>query len=330
MDITRRTALGGLAASLAWPVLAKEAPLAPGALLKPDREEMVRVPGGRVYVRINGDLSGPRPPIVLLHGGPGSSHWYSLNATALADERAVILYDQLDSGRSDHPNDARNWHLPRFVAELEAIRSALRIRGWHALGTSWGAMVVLDYASRRPNELASAILSSPAVSAKAWIRDANHLIAAMPRKTRDLLIACGSARHPPQTECDAATDAFYRRHLNRHDPPAAVEAYRRAMPESFNPKIYREMWGPEEFRATGTLKNFDMTRVLTRLNGSRTLFVAGQFDEAVPSTVAAYARKAGATFREVPNAGHLAMNDNPMAYLGILRPWLRSRDPKVI
>lgn len=330
MTITRRTALAGLAAAISSPVVGKAATLVAGARIKPDREEMVTVPGGRVYVRINGNLRGPRPPVVLLHGGPGSSHWYFLNATSLANERAVILYDQLDSGRSQHPNDPRNWQLPRFVSELQAIRTALQIARWHALGTSWGSMVVLDYAARRPRELASAILSSPAVSARTWIQDAKRLIAAMPPRTRDLLLACETPGRVAKSDCDDATEAFYREHLNRYDPPSQVEAYRNAMPESFNPKIYNEMWGPEEFRAAGTLKNFDMTKLLTRLDGSRTLFVAGQYDEAVPSTVASYARRAKANFREIPNAGHLAMNDNPVAYLAILRRWLRSRDPTAI
>ena len=84
-----------------------------------------------------------RPPIVMLHGGPGSSHWYFLNATALAGERAVILYDQLDSGRSETPGDARNWQVPRFIAELEAIRNFPRIEAlacaWRQLGRHGGA-----------------------------------------------------------------------------------------------------------------------------------------------------------------------------------------------
>ena len=63
----------------------------PGLRVGPEQEEMVPVEGGHIYVRINGDLHNDRPPIVLVHGGPGSSHWYFLNATALVDERAVIL-----------------------------------------------------------------------------------------------------------------------------------------------------------------------------------------------------------------------------------------------
>jgi len=74
-------ALAGAAAAGAGARSAVKQPLGtilPGMTVKPDREAMVPVSGGRVYVRVNGNLEGPRPPLVLLHGGPGSSHWYVL------------------------------------------------------------------------------------------------------------------------------------------------------------------------------------------------------------------------------------------------------------
>ena len=55
--IGRRGFLGGVAASaLAGPALAR----LPGIRFEPDRELMVPVEGGRIYVRVNGDLAGPR------------------------------------------------------------------------------------------------------------------------------------------------------------------------------------------------------------------------------------------------------------------------------
>ena len=39
----------------------------------PDKELMVPVKGGRIYVRVNGDIAGPKAPIVLIHGGPGGT-----------------------------------------------------------------------------------------------------------------------------------------------------------------------------------------------------------------------------------------------------------------
>jgi len=302
------------------------APVLPGIRLRPEREAMVPVEGGHIYVRINGDLDNDRPPIVMAHGGPGSSHWYFLNATALAEDRAVILYDQLDSGRSDNPNDPANWRVERFVDELEAIRAHFGIARWHMLGTSWGGTIALEYGARRPDGLAGLILQSPLVSTAIWLRDANRLKDAMPSAIRDLLYLCDTPGAASETDCDAATEAFYRRHIQLYDPAPEIAAYRAALPRSFNAAIYNHMWGRAEFTASGTLKDYEGTPLLARLDGKRTLFLTGEADEAIPETVAEFARIAGADFAVVPDAAHFAMNDNPSAYLAILRPWLLRQD----
>jgi proline iminopeptidase/L-proline amide hydrolase len=329
MDMTRRTVIASSAAALATRAAAQAlppAPSIPGIRIAPDREEMIAVPGGHAYVRINGDLAGPRPPIVMLHGGPGSSHWYFLNGTALADERAVILYDQLDCGRSDHPADPANWHVPRFVAELEAIRAALHVERWHALGASWGGTVLLEHAATRPASLASAILQSPLVSTALWLRDANRLRARMPAAIRRTLDSCDLPGASDGPGCEAAMNVFYARHVRRFAPTAEIAAYKAAMPRSFSEDIYRHMWGWAEFSASGTLKDYDGTALLPALEGARTLFVAGEHDEAIPATVEGFARQAGAAFRQVPGAAHSVMNDNPADYVALLRAWMARHD----
>jgi proline iminopeptidase/L-proline amide hydrolase len=326
--MSRRTILAAATAALAAPARADGVALLPAVRLEPDRQMFVPVPGGRVYVRINGDLAGPRPPIVLLHGGPGSSHWYFLNATAMAGERAVILYDQLDSGRSDTPDDPANWHVARFVDELAAVRSHLGVRRWHVLGASWGGTVALEYAARAPAELAGLVLQSPLISTQVWLDDARALKAAMPPAVRDLLDRCDVAGAVPKADCDAATDAFYARHVRLHAPPDAIAAYKAALPRSFSNAIYNHMWGRAEFTASGTLQHYDGRPLLARLDNRRTLFVAGAHDEARPATVRAFAAAVpgGAGFAEIPDAAHSVMNDNPQRFLAVLRPWLAARD----
>jgi proline iminopeptidase/L-proline amide hydrolase len=301
-------------------------PVMPGIRLSPEREEMVPVEGGHIYTRVNGDLKNGRPPIVMAHGGPGSAHWYFLNGTALADERAVILYDQLDSGRSDHPNDPANWRVERFVDELDAIRSHLDIARWHVLGTSWGGAIALEYGARRPEALAGLVLQSPLISTASWLRDANRLKDAMPPAIRDILYRCDTPDAASEADCEAATQAFYRRHIQLRDPAPEIAAYRAALPHSFNAAIYNHMWGRAEFSASGTLKAYERTSLLDRLDGPRTLFLTGEADEATPQTVAEFAGRAGADFAVITDAAHFAMNDNPTGYLAILRPWLLRQD----
>lgn len=324
--LTRRRMIGAMLAAAASPALGERGRMLEGVRLRPDREEMVPVPGGRIYVRINGDLTGPRPPIVFVHGGPGSSHWYFLNATALAGERAVILYDQLDCGRSDTPDDPGNWRVARYVEELDAIAGALGVARWHVLGASWGGTILTEYAARRPAALASAIIQSPLIVTRDWIRDADALRAQLPAETQRLLRLCDTPGAAPEADCAAATDVFYQRFVRLRDPAPDIAAYKAALPRSFSEKVYTHMWGRAEFSATGLLKDYHGAPLLPKLDGRRSLFVAGAHDEARPATVAGYARKARARFVEVADAAHSIMNDNPDAYLALLRPWLAAHD----
>ena len=58
--------------------------------------------GAHTYYRIIGDISTRFPtPIVLLHGGPGSTHNYFEMLDPLADEgMQLIMYDQIGCGLS--------------------------------------------------------------------------------------------------------------------------------------------------------------------------------------------------------------------------------------
>ena len=113
---------------------------AEAAIPDPEIAGYVAVEGGRVWYRINGieHFAEGKMPLLVIHGGPGFSHHYLLTLTDLADERPVILYDQLDSGTSDRPGDPANWTVERFVDEVDHVRSALGLDRLVVLGSSWG------------------------------------------------------------------------------------------------------------------------------------------------------------------------------------------------
>lgn len=297
--------------------------------VKPDRELMVPVEGGSIYVRVNGDLNGPRPPLLYMHGGPGGSHTGQLALTALADQRAVILYDQLDSGRSDAPQNIKNWRVSRFVDEIDHIRDALAIKHWHVGGGSWGGTLALEYGARRRPELQSSIIQSPLVSTKAWIADANRLRSQLPPATQATLNACESPKPPVAATCDAATEAYYAEHVRRSKAPRdpAMAAYAASQPRRAPRTLYQTMWGPSEFRATGSLINYDGEPLLAKLDGPKTLFVCGEYDEATPQTVSAFARRVpGSTFKELKGSAHSVFTDQPVAYIAMLREWCAAHD----
>ena len=288
---------------------------------------MAPVPGGRVYVRVNGRLNGPRPPLVGIHGGPGGTHAAMLGLLALADERAVILYDQLDSGLSERPGNPANWTVQRFTDEVDAVRRAVGVGRWHVLGHSWGGTIALEYGARRPRELAALVLASPLVSTSSWIADANALRRQLPADVQATLSKCDPPA-PITKACEKATEVFYRNFNGREPRSEGYTAYLADHPAlGFNRAIYEGMWGSSEFVATGSLRGYDGEPLLAKLDGPHTLFIDGQYDEARPATLGVFAaRVPGAEFAVVPGAAHGFFSDRPEEAIGILRPWLARQD----
>lgn len=323
-----------IAALASAPAVAAKVPVraaAAHAWAMPERELMVPVEGGRVWVSVNGDLAAPRPPVVFVHGGPGGTHEAFGGLTALADQRGVVLYDQLDSGMSDHPGDPANWQVARFVGELEAIRKALKIDRWHVVGWSWGSAIALEYAASHPDHVVSTVLGGTFISTPHWILGTNLLIRDLaPEVQRDIL-ACEGDNRPPAETCGAAAQAFAAAYAGRPDAPpqsAQAQAYaKRTRGKGFNEKLYNAMWGPSEFSARGSLVGYDATRLLAKVDGKRILFMIGQYDEARLETVRDFVRLTpGAELAVVPGGSHASLRERPVESEWLLRGWLARKD----
>lgn len=286
------------------------------------REGYLHVPGGRIWYARMGD--GPGTPLIVVHGGPGAGSFYLKPFAALGDERPVVRYDQLGAGKADHPTDTTLFTLERAVRELQALRDSLGLAEVHLYGHSWGAMLVEAYMATRPAGVRSVVLSSPLVTTAQWARDADSLKATLPDSLR-----ADIARHEAAGTTDApayraAAQAYYARYLQRkpHRSPADADSGGR----TFGALVYAYMWGPSEFRATGTLRHFDATAWLRELRVP-TLFLAGEHDEATPASTARFARLVpGAEFVVVPDAAHATENDNPAFLLRTVREFLRRVD----
>lgn len=287
-------------------------------------EGYVGVTGGRVWYRIVGERTGATP-LLLLHGGPGAPSYYLEPLAGLADERPVVFYDQLGCGRSEKPSDPTLWRVDRFVEELGQIRDALGLTEVHLLGHSWGTMLATDYMLTRPKGVASLTLASPSLSIPRWIEDANRLRAELPPETQDVLRRHEYAGTTASAEYQEATTVYYKRHFSRLDPwPLAL---RRTFDEIAAP-VYNSMWGPSEFYATGTLKDYDRTSRLGELEVP-VLLTAGRYDEATPETTAWYRSLIpGAELVIFENSAHATMLDEAERYVEVLRGFLRKAESR--
>jgi len=287
----------------------------------PSAEGMLDVPGGRVWYRRIGD--GPGTPLLALHGGPGGTSCRFEALAPIAKDRPVIFYDQLGSGRSDHPADTSLWNVARFVAEVDAVRQGLGLERIHLLGHSWGGALAAEYlAAAKPRGVESVIFSSPLIDTPRWIADADSLRAQLPpaiRRVLDEEERKGTLDSPAYL---AATDSFYARHVRRL--PTADEP--RCAGVASNDTIYRQMWGPTEFLSTGSLKQWSRAADLDEIT-QPTLFIAGEFDEARPTTLEEFRR----TMRDarlvvIPGAAHAAMRERPAEYVSAVREFLTRVD----
>lgn len=281
----------------------------------------VEVEGGRVWYEVHG--SGPRTPLIVLHGGPGIPHDYLANLDQLGDERPVVFYDQLGCGRSDRPDDAALWTRERFVRELDSLRRALGLDEVVLYGHSWGSILAVDYLSGLAGVDASgvkgAILAGPALSIPRWIEDARRLIDTLPPDQAEAILAGERSGETGSEAYQAATQAFYARYVSRSDPwPAELQNALAGTGQ----QVYGAMNGPSEFTITGTLRTVDVTPRLPGLS-LPLLFICGEYDEATPETTRHYAALApNAEVVVVAGAAHIANYDRPAEYLRALRDWL--------
>jgi proline iminopeptidase len=286
------------------------------------KEGFLDVPGGPIWYRVAGTGSGT--PLLLIHGGPGGRSCRLSALAALGDERPIVFYDQLGSGRSGRPADPDLWQINRFVDELDAVRTRLGLTRVHILGHSWGGSLAVQYVlTKGARGVESLTLAGPLLSTRDWIEDANVLRRQLPQSVQDVLKRHEDAGTTNSAEYKEAAEAFYRQFLFHRQPvPETPECSGSAK----NDVIYETMWGPTEFYATGSLKSFDVTDRLGELR-MPVLFIVGRYDEARSQTVARYQQLiAGSQLQIIEEAGHMSMVDEPQKFLQVVREFLAKVD----
>lgn len=277
----------------------------------------INVPGGPVWYKISGDGKGL--PLLTLHGGPGSTSCnYSL-LEPLGDQRPIIRYDQLGSGRSGRPDDLSLWEVDRFVEALDIIRQELQLKQFHLLGHSWGAALAGAYlVEKGTSGVASVIFSSPLLSTPLWIEDANYLRSQLPQDIQDKLERHEAAGTTNSEEYQAASNVFYERHLTRGVAKEKVNCDG----APWNQVIYEYMWGPTEFLATGNLIDFDLSDQLYKID-IPVLFITGEYDEARPETVSKFQEMIpNSQFVVIKDVAHASLSRAPDDYRKILEEFL--------
>jgi len=277
----------------------------------------VAVEGGKIWYGIMG--GGTQTPLLCMHGGPGGTSKGFFHLSEISKERPVIMFDQLGSGQSDYHEDTSLMKVEKLVEQVKAIQRELKLNEFYLVGSSWGSGLALEYYNKYPEGVKGIVFLSPYFSTPIWTADADTLIAALPDSIQ-------TAIRNGERDSLFNTDSYIA--ANRHF--ASLHGRRNeyikhpydTVTSAFNAFIYNYMWGPTEFTARGTLKDYDNAHSLKKIKVPA-LFATGEFDEARPTTVKRLSQMVkGSEFVVIPDAAHFTLNDNREAVVSAIEAFL--------
>ena len=280
---------------------------------------------GETWYQIVGDLSSAKTPVMVLHGGPGMAHNYTIPIAELvaSSGRPAILYDQIGCGNSTHLQLAPRefWKPELFMEELDLLIKHLKISdSFSVIGQSWGGMLGMQFASHRPEGLKALVVADSPASMELWVSEANKLRAELPIEVEETLKRHEMAETTQDPEYLAAVDVFYSRHLCRIPMPTCVTDSFAQM--NTDPTVYHTMNGPSEFHVTGSLKDWDIHDELHKINVP-TLLISGAYDEATPTIVSQiHSRIPDSVWELFPESSHLPHIEEPARFKRIVNAFL--------
>ncbi len=170
-------------------------------------EEVLEEGPAPLYVREIGD----GVPLVVLHGGPDFDHAYLVPDTdRLADVARLVYYDQRGRGRSYSGDRPGTVTISSEVDDLDRVRERVGTDRVALLGHSWGGLLAMEYAVRRPDAVSHLILMNTAPPSRAGALELERARSA--RRAPDVAERLNAVR---------SSDAY-----QRGDVPADTEYHR--------------------------------------------------------------------------------------------------------
>ncbi len=110
----------------------------------------------------DGSTMREKPIAFVIHGGPGADHSsYKPTFSRLSETMQLVYFDHRGQGRSAR-GAKETYTLENNVEDMEALRQYLGLEKIAVIGTSYGGMVALSYASRYPVMVQSLIVIATA------------------------------------------------------------------------------------------------------------------------------------------------------------------------
>jgi proline iminopeptidase len=282
--------------------------------------------GYKTYYRIIGENSNGHKPILLLHGGPGSTHnYFEVLDRLSAEGRQVISYDQIGCGNSFVEGHPELWNEKTWLEELINIREYLHLDEVHILGQSWGGMLLIEYLiEKKPQGVSSAILASTLPDSKLWGREQHRMIKFMSADDQKYIAAAEASGDYSDENYLKANERYMELHCAGAVTEDSPECLRR--PKKSGAESYLIGWGPNEYTPLGTLKDFNYTERLCEINVP-CLITSGTNDLCTPLIAKTmYDRIPDAQWELFDGTRHMSFVEQNDKYCEVLSKWMRERE----
>jgi pimeloyl-ACP methyl ester carboxylesterase len=271
-------------------------------------DELIELRGLRFHYRDWPSTRENAPDLVLLHGYTGHARSWDAFAEAMSDRYRVIALDQRGHGESGWAA-ADAYGIENMADDLTAFVAALGLQGFTLLGLSMGGMVAMEYAGRRPPELAAVVI----------VDIAPEMVSSGAGRIRD-----GAKASDIFASRDAAFAAA------RADNPRPPEAHHRHRVDHSLMRLADGTWTwryDRALRSVSALRPRDAAtawRSCAAITVPALLIRGAESDLLSPETAARMVETIpGGLFAEVAGAGHSVPLDAPEGFLAAARDFLK-------
>jgi pimeloyl-ACP methyl ester carboxylesterase len=245
-------------------------------------------------VKIHYEIAGSGPAVLITHGYSSSARAWEGQVEALKGDYTVIIWDMRGHAQSDSPDDPALYSEAHTVADMAAILGACGVSKAVISGLSLGGYMTLAF----------------------------HL--AHPEMTRAIMLFdCGPGYRNPQAR-EGWNETAEQRAIGFETKGLGAMG---ASPE-VKISVHRSAEGLAK-AARGMLKQFD-SRAIESLEhvAVPALVLVGERDTPFLNASDYMAKKIpGAAFVKVPEAGHAANIDNPVAFNAAVKAFLAGLPP---
>ena len=272
---------------------------------------------------------GTGPPLVLLHGGPGTTHEYFLPyLLPLARRHQLVLIDERGCGRSQQLEDVTQYNLVDMAKDVEAVRVALNLGKVDLLGHSFGGILAQAVATQHPAGIRRLILASTGSSAARVNADFGRIKGSLNEELRRQIdafeargiIGADGAQLPEYRKLADQAEAPYN-YLIRQPPWDSAHS-----PMGWD--VLNQMWGAKsDFHIDGNLVGFDFTEALRKLS-IPALIIYGDHDMVSDATAQeSQAALAGSLLVKIPRSAHMTLVDQNAAFIDAVTRFLEPGHP---